>query len=244
MKHIHTTLGGLATTVVSPDENTHTAVILCHGYGAGGDDLVPLGAEVARRMAGPHGPGIRFYFPEAPLLADVGGGGRAWWQLEPERLLALSRGEIPVVGARRREVPEGLTRARRMLMALLDEVQRQCALPLSRVVLGGFSQGAMLTTDVTLRLEEAPAGLMVLSGTLICEEDWSAKAAQRRGLPVMMSHGRQDPLLPFDDAEALRGLLAERGLDVDFHPFNGPHTIPFSVLTAMARFLERVAPPG
>ena len=76
----------------------------------------------------------------------------------------------------RTEIPEGLASARRKLMALLEVAQVETGLPMSRFLLGGFSQGAMLATDVTLRLEEAPAGLAALSGTLLCEEEWRPRA--------------------------------------------------------------------
>jgi len=110
---------------------------------------------------------------------------------------------------------------------------------MDRLVLGGFSQGAMLATDVTLRLEEAPAGLCVLSGTLLCEKEWRLRAARRAQLPILQSHGRQDPILPFQGAVWLQEMFEGAGMTVEFHPFDGPHTIPESVLTATARFIAK-----
>ncbi len=111
------------------------------------------------------------------------------------------------------------------------------------MILGGFSQGAMLATDVALRLEEAPAGLIIWSGTLISEPEWRKRAPARRGLGVFQSHGRQDPLLPFLRAVALRDLLIEAGLEVDFLAFDGEHTIPLEALERTADFLVRCLAP-
>jgi phospholipase/carboxylesterase len=105
------------------------------------------------------------------------------------------------------------------------------------VVLGGFSQGAMVTTDLALRQDEAPAALVILSGTLLTEAEWRTRAPRRKGLSVLQSHGRQDPILPFDDAVALRELLQEAGLSVDFLPFDGPHSIPEEALDRLGALL-------
>lgn len=218
------------------------AVVLCHGYGAPGDDLVPLAGELASAMPAEIASTVRFVFPEAPLsLADVGfmGEGRAWWPIDIEELLSADRGNPQ---ARRSAlVPEEALTARRLLMGALDALARQTGLPYSRFVLGGFSQGAMLATDVTLRLEEAPAALAILSGTLISETDWAKRAPTRRGLKVLQSHGTRDPLLPYANAVALQQLLTASGLDVEFIPFAGEHTIPLEALSRLAKLIAASA---
>ena len=133
--------------------------------------------------------------------------------------------------------PEGLVKARRALMGLLSALSASTKLPYDRFVLGGFSQGAMVTTDVALQLEEAPAGLCILSGSIISQDKWKQRAQQRKGLPVLQSHGRQDPLLRFAQAERLRELFTQAGLPVEFLPFDGGHTIVLEALERMAEFL-------
>jgi phospholipase/carboxylesterase len=206
--------------------------VLCRGFGAPGTDLVPLAAEmcaVQSRLVGR----TRFVFPQAPLeLGGMGYDARAWWMIDVERFANAQRqGRLAEMAD---EVPEGLAAVRRQMTAAVDELLRGTRLDASRLVLGGFSQGAMVATDLALRMEDAPAGLIAFSGTLLNRADWAARAQRRRGLRVFQSHGRQDPLLPFANAELLRDLLASAGLSVDFLPFPGAHTIS-------AEGLERAA---
>jgi phospholipase/carboxylesterase len=212
-------------------------VVLLHGFGAPGTDLVPLW----RQLVVPRG--TRFAFPEAPIALDGGsdldfspGGSRAWWHIDLERLQAA-----PARGARRdlsAEVPVGLAGARASVVAMLDELEKTAAA--SPLVLGGFSQGAMLACDVALRTGRPLAGLVLLSTTYLCADEWRPLFQRRRGLPVLQSHGRDDPLLPFDLAELLRDELAAAGLDVSFVPFSGGHGIADPVMDALGRFVTRV----
>jgi phospholipase/carboxylesterase len=108
-------------------------------------------------------------------------------------------------------------------------------------VLGGFSQGAMIATDLALRLEEPPAALVVLSGAPVGEAEWEKRAPARAGLRVLQTHGRQDPVLPFAFGEAVRDLLHTAGLEVEFLPFDGGHGVPPEALAALATLLSACA---
>ena len=221
----------------------HTLVVLCHGFGAPGDDLVPIAQMLLRQD--PEGlAGVRFALPHAPHSLDAIGmpGGRAWWHLDLATLQAAATGRLE--RDRRDEIPDGLAPARRQLQATIDGLLRDAGLPVSRLVLGGFSQGAMITTDLALRLEEAPAGLCIFSGTLLCRPQWEERAKRRAGLKVVQSHGRQDPLLPFRFAEELRDLLRAADLSVEFVPFNGQHTIPNAAMRAYHTLLTGIAEAG
>ncbi|QDU36832.1 Phospholipase/Carboxylesterase [Maioricimonas rarisocia] len=237
------TLGGLSCMVVdtqpSEDDKPELVAVFCHGFGAPGEDLVPLASEMVSinpELAGR----TRFIFPAAPLSLEEFGipGGRAWWPLDMIRLqAAIESGEFRDL---RNECPELLPTARDHINSLLDEVREETGLPLSRIVLGGFSQGSMVMTDVTLRLPENPGALIIFSGTLLCEDQWRERAANRAGLKVVQSHGTTDQILPFQAAEWLRDLLTESGLEVDFLQFPGVHTIPYEALEKAAAVLGGV----
>lgn len=238
-----TTVAGLLCRVVEhhdvPEGKPAVLCVLCHGYGAPGTDLVGLGGEVLRRFPA-LAPRVRFVFPEAPNVSAANPwDGKAWWEIDLEALdTAMRAGKYREM---QDSVPDGMPAIRKKLHAAVDELLRSAGLPSSKLVLGGFSQGAMLTTDLTLRLEEAPGGLAIFSGTLLAKTQWQQAAPRRRGLLVVQSHGRSDPLLPFSAAEALRDLLVEAGLVVDFLPFDGPHTIPELALDRLGDLLRTVA---
>jgi phospholipase/carboxylesterase len=248
MHDARTTLGSLHCVISQATQDPPRGlVVLCHGFGATGEDLVGLAPELVQLQ--PALAQARFVFPAAPLsLGWMGmGEGRAWWNIDFEELEHRKREGAAGVQQVHARTPDGLAQSRRMLREALDVAARQANLPLSRAVLGGFSQGAMLTTDVSLRLEEAPAGLCILSGTLICEPEWRRLAPARAGLPVFQSHGTYDPLLPFSSAELLRELLAGAGLAMEFHAFDDQHTIPYELLKPLAEFLAKrlaLTPPG
>jgi phospholipase/carboxylesterase len=228
-------IAGLSAHVAGPPDASVIAVVL-HGFGAPGHDLVPLADELAH-SAGPGAPPTRYVFPEAPL--ELGGGygdARAWWLLDLERLEADLRRGAP--RERHDEVPDGLLAARTQVLRLLDQLEARFGAPGARLVLGGFSQGAMLALDVALHRARPPAGLLLMSGTLINAAEWQPLLPSLRGVPVLLSHGRGDPLLPYSAAETLRDLLTSAGAAVDWHPFVGGHEIPRAVIAAGGAFLR------
>lgn len=208
-------------------------VVLLHGWGAPGDDLVPLASEIDAPT------GTRFVFPEAPLSLQMGfGDSRGWWVLDIERR------QREIAGGRARdlsrEVPKGLAEARAQVSALLDELERR--LGAKQIVLGGFSQGAMLACDVALHSGKLLTGLVMLSGTLLAEDEWTPLMAKRKNMKVFQSHGSLDPLLPSFMAEQLRDLLTHAGLAVEWVGFRGGHEIPGIVLDKLGGFLRSVLP--
>jgi phospholipase/carboxylesterase len=235
--------GGLGSYVVhdlAAGEKPAVAVVLCHGYGASGTDLVGL-AQPLLATAGQGAKKLALVFPAAPMdLSEEGlPGGRAWWPVDLDRL--INRRTPELLAQFRKLCPEGLMKSRDRLVALLGEAGRHFDLSADRFVLGGFSQGAMLATDVALRLKKKPAGLCVLSGALINEAEWRRLAGERGKLAVLQSHGESDSILPFPMGEALRQMLVEAGADVDFLPFAGDHEIPLEVLHRMVHFVAALA---
>jgi phospholipase/carboxylesterase len=220
-------IAGLTTRIVGRDDAKLT-VILLHGFGAPGDDLVSL----AQYLDIP----ARFVFPEAPLeLGGMYGDARAWWMLDLSHLEAQLRSDNP--HDRSAEIPEGLSAARDQVSRLVDQVAARFATTDDRIVLGGFSQGAMVSLDVALHRDARLAGVVMLSGTLIAESEWTPRMPKLAGVPVFQSHGRGDALLPFVVAETLRDKLKTAGALVEWHPFVGGHEIPASVLAELGQFL-------
>ena len=228
--------GGLTCRITGGTDRhgggTGPIVVLLHGFGASGSDLVPLGRVLDVPSA------VRFVFPEAPIPLDMGyGAARAWWLIDMERIERAAHGDAVEVLAS--DHPEGMPEARALVRNMLDEVTS--ALGGGPLVLGGFSQGAMLSCDVAL-CDSRPLGALVLmSGALVARSAWAPLAGARRGLRVIQSHGTEDPLLPVASAMALRDLLRSGGLEVQWVQFRGGHTIPEGVLEKLGVLLTALA---
>jgi phospholipase/carboxylesterase len=212
-------------------------VVLLHGFGAPGDDLVDL-ARMFRVPAQ-----VRFVFPEAPLsLAPFGyGAGLAWWMIDLDAMELRARGERV---DRSDEQPPGLVEARVKLAGFLSQVEEQLSVTREELILGGFSQGAMLSLDAVLHSATKPAGLIQMSGTLIARSVWQPRMTGCQGLPVFQSHGRSDGLLSYEDAMRLRDLMSEAGANLTFVDFPGGHEIPPVVLEGVSRFITGLVTRG
>jgi phospholipase/carboxylesterase len=205
------------------DERGGQAVVVLHGWGAPGDDLVPL-ADALRR------PGVRFFVPAAPLPEM--GGGRAWWHLDPMTRPPHATSDVPPPGFR---PTPAVVEARTAVQALIAEVVRKHQ-P-ATVALMGFSQGAMLSIDIALAGAPAVDRVVAMSG-IVLQDSVPALAAPRASKPrFFLSHGRQDPVVPFQGGTIAKGLLEKNGFDVTWCPFDGGHGIPPQVLSDAARFL-------
>lgn len=231
---------GLRCRVLNPNPQRHRAprmlVVLNHGFGAPGDDLVDLGGWLAESSEDIEEHCI-FVFPAAPIdLGPMGmPGGRAWWPINMARLAEINqtRNFSELTNLQ----PDGLLEASQQLTECLRQLQQMFALDDSQTVLGGFSQGAMVSTDVTLRHGVCPRLLLLFSGTLICRDEWKQLATQHPGCAVFQTHGTVDPILPFPPAKELSALLSEAGFATEFQEFNGPHTIQFQSLQAVSQRL-------
>ncbi len=225
------TISGLTTRVVERTPDPKQTVVLLHGFGAPGDDLVAL----AQYIDAP----ARFVFPEAPLeLGGLYGDSRAWWLLDLAELEAQLR--TGAVRDRRSEVPPGLADARTLAMRFIDDVQAQFSISNTELVLGGFSQGAMLALDVALHLEATPSALVLMSGTLLAESVWKPRMSKLETVPVFQSHGQHDALLPFSIAELMRDQLRGAGAAIEWFEFHGGHEIPPAALDDLGRFLRAI----
>lgn len=205
------------------------AVVLFHGYGADMRDLAPL-----REWLDP-GREWHWYFPNGPERVDLGAHyeGRAWFPIDMAALeAAMRRGTTRDFAG---EAAPGFDAA----VAGAEHLCQQLA---SRhpegLVVGGFSQGAMLTSHVALRGRVPLTGLLLLSGNLVDRR--AVEALTPTPVPVFQSHGRTDGVLGLRGAEALRDLLSAKNFPHTWSPFDGGHEIPPSVLEGARAFLGKL----
>lgn len=196
-------------------------VVMLHGYGSAPEHFLGL-ANRTDLPAGTH-----FVFPRAPLAIPDVDHGTMWWPLPTDLE------EIP----RRRE--PGMDEARVRVSALLDRLAE--AYPHRPMLLGGFSQGAMVSLDVALHDPRPLAGIALLSGTMIDEADTVPRLERLRGRRMYVSHGTHDQVLRYEGDAHLVELMREHGADVHFTTFTGAHVVTDDVSTELAAFITRCA---
>ncbi len=176
----------------------------------------------------------RFIFPSGFIdLAAHGRPGRAWWPSD-----GSAREQAMRDGAARDLSdfePPGLGFARDELNALLDALSAEAG-P-SPLILGGFSQGAMLAFDLALNSRRALSAVVQLSGARIAQRRWNPLLVRRAGTRAFISHGRSDPDLAFSAATRFGADLRTAGWGLEFCAFDGGHEVPLVALRALKRFL-------
>jgi phospholipase/carboxylesterase len=199
-------------------------IMFLHGYGANGADLFSLADELS--WSGDE----TWYFPDAPIEIPLGphSVGRAWF---PIPLRDLQDGvDFSNV------TPPGLERSVNHVRSLLK------TLPHKKWILGGFSQGAMLATQIVLTEPEIFSGLAILSGTLVHQSVWKKAAINSpKKLSFFQSHGALDPVLPIDGAVKLNDMLNECEWHGQLLMFKGGHEIPMGVIRDLKSYLRHQA---
>lgn len=221
-------IGGLKTYVVHGDEKA-PAVVLLHGFGSTADDLIPL-ANVYKEN-----PQINWFFPEGPLEIPITPEytGRGWFPIDIDRLKqGLQKNDEEAI---RNAFPDSLLAIRQKIFTFLAEL----SIPLSRIFIGGFSQGAILATEMALHHFENMGGLLIFSGALFQPDEWEKLAHIHSGMPFFQSHGKDDPILPFKGALSLEKLLLKGGLKGSLESFPGGHDIPPAILIKLNHFLSK-----
>lgn len=181
-------------------------VVLLHGYGADGKDLIEIG-----RQWRPWLPDAAFVAPNAPEPCAMSPMGRQWFAIS-------NRGLDERNGAAERWA--GVVKARPVVDAFLDSELARQGLDESRLSLVGFSQGAMMALHVGLRRARAPASIVGYSGMLVGPEHLDeATACDARGArpPVLLAHGDQDPLIPFEALFLCSEELAKADIPTQWH---------------------------
>ena len=134
----------------------------------------------------------------------------------------------------------GVRRSIQLLGGLLD-AQRQAGFPTEQTILSGFSQGCLMTLEAGLRYPHRFAGLIGLSGYVLDPEKLLREASPvAREQRVLVTHGRQDPLIPFGNVKKQMAELRNGGIQIEWHEFDKPHTIVESEIEVMRRFVADV----
>jgi len=127
----------------------------------------------------------------------------------------------------------------------LDAVLEDLAVPPDRTVLGGFSQGAVMSYALGLAAARPkPAGILAMSGFIPRVDGLELDLASRAGLPVSISHGTNDPVIGIQWGRDARDRLTEAGLDVRYREDPVGHTITPQAIAQARQVLETALQPA
>jgi phospholipase/carboxylesterase len=199
-------------------------VVFVHGYGADGADLLDLGD-----VLGPHLPNTAFVAPDAAEVSRNNPFGFQWFP-------------VPWLDGSTQEVAEaGMTQSVKDLNAFLDARLEEYGLPATALALVGFSQGAMMSMHIAPRRPVAVAGVVAISGRLLVPETLVAETVVKP--PVLIMHGDQDPVVPFEDMTRAGNALVDAGFETYGHVMRGMgHGISPDALSVALRFLKERLP--
>ena len=193
-------------------------VILIHGYGSNGDDLISVA-----RMIRPALPNAAFVAPNAPSQMPHMAAAYQWWPIQTFSMAERAAGAAAAAPA---------------LDAFITHELEEAGLPSGRLLLVGFSQGTMMALHVGLRRADPIAGIVGISGMLVAPERLQAEIRSRP--PVLLIHGTEDDVVPFRSMELASTALIASGVPVETHVSPGlGHSVGEDGLAAAAAFAVR-----
>jgi len=197
------------------------SLVLLHGYGSRAEDWLQFESKWSL-------PGnTQLHYLQAPLRGPWSGQ-RGWWWLN-------LNGHVPqgeTFADYSKIHPAGIERASKRVREYLENVKQP-------IVLGGFSQGAVMSLALGLGASRpAPAGVLALSGFIPRVEGLDIDPAAKRGLPVLIAHGTLDPVIPIDFAWDARSRLEGTGVDLTYYESPIPHTIDSRLIPDMRAWLR------
>lgn len=199
----------------------HGALVLMHGRGTGEEDMFPLldVFDPQRRLIG--------LAPGGPVAQSPGG--KHWYAV------------------RRVGYPDPTTFATTFaaLGKWLDSIPEELGVPPGRTILGGFSQGAVMSYALGLAAgRPAPAGILALSGFVPTVEGLELDLDGREGLRVAIVHGVNDPVIEVEWGRAARDALSSAGAEVTYLESPAGHTLDPRQLPTLAEWVRRTLEPA
>ena len=213
---------GKLNCLIRPGADEKRVVLMLHGFGADAADLFPLADALDSEEQ------WTFVFPDAPLEVPIGPmmSGRGWF---PISVRDLESG-IDFTKIR----PPGLDESTALVSEVIFELNPET------LVIGGFSQGAMVSLNVCLENRDTIHGAVILSGALLDEATWKKQAQALSGFKYFQSHGAQDPVIPISAAQKLNDILKGAAWNGSFHIFSGGHEIPVPVVMKCREFIRSI----
>lgn len=210
------TLNAIALT---PEPDSDQLLVLLHGWGANAQDVASL-IEAINMIAIP----FKGLLPDAPFDHPRVPGGKQWYS-------------FPANFDFRRphnfEAQADLQESRKLLLNWMRSLPEQTGIPLEKTIMGGFSQGGAMTLDVGPHLP--------LQAMLILSSYSHAPIAKfTTPRPVLLLHGRQDPVVPLERAIDTKAQLEDQGVTVTYHEFDMGHEVSLEALRVASAFCQNL----
>ena len=215
--------------VVEPDgydpSRKYPMIVLLHGFGAHMGDLASLAPAIDPE-------GYVYIFPNAPIPFEIGPGATGYGWTYPRR------------------IPQELRRADdvdsvvEMLATLVDEVTEHYATKPGEVILGGFSQGGMMTYRYGLPNPDKFRGLAALSAVAPDEDTMREKLPADRSQPIFVAHGTSDMVIEVQMARDTLEFLKAEGYKPVYHEYAMAHEISQQTLTDLVEWIKNTMPPA
>lgn len=205
------------------DEDVKDLVVMLHGVGSNGKDLISLAPMLAAGL-----PGTKFISPDAPFVCDMVPSGYPdafqWFSLQ-------SYNEASMLA--------GVQNASPLLEKFLETLVERFNLTYDKVALLGFSQGTMASLYTAPRLKETVAGILGYSGALLWEED--VKSEELKRMPIRLIHGEADDVVHVSSWHSAMEALKGHNYEVDGHTTPGlVHSIDQKGIDSGLEFLQKI----
>lgn len=203
-----------------PEADPEAGIVFLHGYGADGNDLITLAPLLVERLGLP----AACFAPNAPQTTAFGIG-RQWFSDAGGTFL-----DMP-----------GIDLATDSLYEYLEEeVWNHEGIVPEKTILFGFSMGTMLALHAAPRLEQTIGGVVGCSGRLVFGDALEALENPNR-MPILLAHGKDDDVVPYDDTERAAMVLEGCGYKVTTKLYdNLPHAIDMRVVEDACQFMRKI----
>ena len=205
------------------NEPTHS-IIWLHGLGADGNDFAPIVNELTLNNP------IRFIFPHAPTMPVTINNGMvmpAWYDIAAAQL-DHQQDEV------------GTKKSQASIVALIErEIER--GIKSENIILAGFSQGGAIALHTALRYDKPLAGIMGLSTYLPLADSVANEVHDANSkTPIMLAHGKHDPIIPFNLAEKTQAHLNQLGYTTELHPYEMEHSVCPEEIAQISNWISQV----
>jgi len=210
----------LNTTVIKPEENNKitNAIILLHGYGGDGKDISTISYNWKRFL-----PNTVFLCPDGPEKCEVNPDGYQWFDLskeDPEYILKES------------------FKAEKKIQKFIEEVKQLYKLNNSKICLSGFSQGCMLSINLSLTSNENFNCLVGFSGKIIDKDNLSKRISSKT--KTLLLHGAQDMVVPASNLLDAKDFFLRNKIEVETHMIdNCDHTITIKASSIALNYIKK-----